>query len=119
VPLARSLAENGYLFLIMDGFDEIAQQFRAKALDRIYQLADQIPLLLTSRTAEYVAAVQEVGRGMPRAGVVELLPADAQAIRRYLIETTAAVPPGRWDQVFEGCSSSEGTSGLGLCLISG
>lgn len=101
VPLARALVENGHLFLILDGFDEIAEQSRAKALDRIYRLGDQVPLMLTSRTAEYVAEVQEVGRGMPRAGAVELVPVNTQAIKRYLAKTTAAVPPGRWGPVFD------------------
>jgi hypothetical protein len=100
VPLAKALIDNDHLLLILDGFDEIAEQSRVKALDRIYGLGDQVPLVLTSRTAEYVEAIQEQGRGMPRAGVVELVPVSARAIKRYLARTTAAVPAGRWDQVF-------------------
>lgn len=98
--LARLLVDSDRLILILDGFDEIPEPSRERALDRIHGLGDRVPLVLTSRPAEYVKAVQDMGRGLSRAGAVELVPVNTQAIKRYLARTTAAVPAGRWDPVF-------------------
>ncbi|EMF01447.1 XRE-family transcriptional regulator [Streptomyces mobaraensis NBRC 13819 = DSM 40847] len=73
--LARALIEEDRVLPVLDGFDELAPDLRLKALDALNSLGD-MPLLLTSRTQEYIEAVEEKS-GKPRkvltgAAVVEL-----------------------------------------------
>ena len=98
--IAFGLAATGKLMLILDGLDEIPATLRADALRRISDLGSDAPLVVTSRTAEYELAVEELGRGLPRAAVVEVLPLTPGEIKKYLTEATAP-PASRWKPVFD------------------
>jgi NACHT domain len=100
VQLSTALVQSNHLPLVLDGFDEIPSASRKAALEGIARLGEEVPVVVTSRTDEYRQAVQDLGRGLPRAAVVELSSVDARAIRDYLARTTAVLPPGRWDAVF-------------------
>ncbi len=99
VSIAYTLLTTRKLLLILDGVDEMPAQVRSEALRRISAMPWDTPLVVTSRTAEYVQAVEDLQRGLPRAAVVELLPLRLSDIRAYLIEATAA-PESRWQPVF-------------------
>ncbi|MFJ9350176.1 NACHT domain-containing protein [Streptomyces sp. NPDC101237] len=72
--LARGLLDAGLVVPVLDGFDELAVPARADAVRRINaELDADLPLLLTSRTAAWAAAVTQ-GDVLTAAEVVELLP---------------------------------------------
>ncbi|GAA4803482.1 NACHT domain-containing protein [Streptomyces ziwulingensis] len=110
VPLARSLVEDDRLLFVLDGFDEIPQASRAEALRGIKEIGARVPVVVTSRTDEYRQAVEDFGRGLPRAAAVELSPVDAPAVKSYLREYTALIPPDRWDEVFTLLDRADGNA---------
>lgn len=110
VPLSAALVENEHLLLILDGFDEIPEPSREKALIGINGLGDHVPVVVTSRTDEYRQAVLDHGRGVARAAAVELSPVGVPAIKNYLARTTSAIPPDRWDAVFSLLDRANGSA---------
>ncbi len=98
--MAYALLTTSKLLLIVDGLDEMPTKYRINALRGISQLPADMPLIVTSRTTEYVQAVQNVGRGLPQAAVVELLPLRPSDTRTYLIQATAP-PESRWRPVLD------------------
>jgi NACHT domain len=98
--IAHVLMATRRLLLILDGFDEIPPQARPEALRRISAIPSDLPLIVTSRTSEYVQAVRDLQRGLPRTATVELLPLRLSDIPPYLVKATAA-PESRWQPVFE------------------
>ncbi|MFI5683020.1 NACHT domain-containing protein [Streptomyces sp. NPDC051636] len=108
VPLSRELAESGRLLLVLDGLDELPRASRGTALRKIGQLRTA-PVVVTSRTSEYLQAVEDAGLGLPNAAAVELSPVDVPAIKRYLARTTSQFPPGRWNDVFAHLDRGEGS----------
>jgi NACHT domain len=99
VTIAYALLATRKLLLVLDGIDEMPAHLRSEALHRISAMPPDTPLVVTSRTAEYVQAVENRERGLPRAAVVELLPLRLSDIRTYLVEATAP-PESRWQPVF-------------------
>lgn len=100
VTMAHALLVAGKLSLIIDGLDELPRRHRPKALLRISAMSADMPLVVTSRTAEYVQAVRKVRRGLPRAAAVELLPLRRSDIQIYLTKATAP-PESRWQPVLD------------------
>jgi hypothetical protein len=98
--IAFALLTTGKLLLILDGMDEIPSGLRVDALCRIGDLPSDLPLVVTSRTAEYVQTVADLGRGLARAAAVELLPLSLAEVRTYLRDATAP-PTSRWKPVFD------------------
>jgi NACHT domain len=98
--IAFALLTTGKLLLILDGMDEIPSGLRVDALRGIGDLPSDSPLVVTSRTAEYVQAVVDRGRGLARAVAVELLPLSLAEVRTYLKDATAP-PASRWKPVFD------------------
>jgi len=98
--IAFALVTTGKLLLILDGMDEIPPGPRIDALRGIGDLSSDSPLVVTSRTAEYVQAVIDRGRGLGRAVAVELLPLSLAEVRTYLKDATAP-PASRWNPVFD------------------
>jgi NACHT domain len=98
--IALALLTTGKLLLILDGMDEIPSGLRAEALRGISDLPSDSPVLVTSRTTEYVRAVVDRGSGLARAAVVELLPLSLAEVRTYLKDATAP-PASRWKPVFD------------------
>jgi hypothetical protein len=98
--MAHALLTTNKVLLIVDGLDEMPTKYRINALLGISQLPADMPLIVTSRTTEYVQAVQHVGRGLPQAAVVELLPLRPSDTRAYLSQATAP-PESRWQPVLD------------------
>lgn len=98
--LATRLARSGRLLLVLDGFDEIAHESRRDAMHELVRFGSQVPLIVTSRTDEYQQAVVAYERGLPLAAALELSPVENSAVKDYLADNTAHIPPDRWNEVF-------------------
>ncbi|MFB7629341.1 helix-turn-helix domain-containing protein [Streptomyces sp. NPDC056149] len=83
--LADALVETGRILPVLDGFDEIADGLRRPALEALN--ATTLPLLLTSRPAEYAAAVAETDV-LTSAAAVELTDLTLNDLADYLPRTT-------------------------------
>ncbi|MGW1372994.1 helix-turn-helix domain-containing protein [Streptomyces sp. NPDC002446] len=99
--LAAALVETGRVLPVLDGFDEIAGGLRRPALEALN--ATTLPLLLTSRPAEYAAAVAETDV-LTSAAAVELTDLTLSDLADYLPRTTrkargGALSSTAWDPV--------------------
>ncbi|WP_414166410.1 helix-turn-helix domain-containing protein [Streptoverticillium reticulum] len=83
--LAAALVESGWVLPVLDGFDEIAGGLRRPALEALN--ATILPLLLTSRPAEYAAAVAETDV-LTSAAAVELTDLTLDDLADYLPRST-------------------------------
>jgi hypothetical protein len=98
------------LLPILDGFDEMPEHRRGDAIIAINRaLGRTSPLVLSSRTEEYRAAV-DTGPGavLFRAAVLKLEPLDPDAAYRYL---RAATPPrrrDRWNELIDRAGTDRG-----------
>ncbi|MFF8023209.1 helix-turn-helix domain-containing protein [Streptomyces sp. NPDC007896] len=88
--LASALVESGRILPVLDGFDEMADGLRRPALEALN--ATTLPLLLTSRPAEYAAAVAETDV-LTSAAALELTDLTLDDLANYLPRTTRK--PGR------------------------
>ncbi len=98
---ASQLVESGRILPVLDGFDEIAAGLRRPALEAIN--ATTLPLVLTSRPAEYVAAVAETDV-LTSAAAIELSDLTLDDLADYLPRTTRKAGRGHpatnaWDPV--------------------
>ncbi|MEU2711936.1 helix-turn-helix domain-containing protein [Streptomyces sp. NPDC007205] len=99
--LASALVESGRVLPVLDGFDEIADGLRRPALEALN--ATTLPLLLTSRPAEYAAAVAETDV-LTSAAAIELTDLTLDDLAAYLPRTTrkpggAGPASNAWDPV--------------------
>ncbi|MET7684674.1 helix-turn-helix domain-containing protein [Streptomyces sp. NPDC005423] len=99
--LAAALVDSGRVLPVLDGFDEIADGLRRPALEALN--ATTLPLLLTSRPAEYTAAVRETDV-LTSAAAIELVDLTLDDLAHYLPRTTRKPDPanpdgGAWDPV--------------------
>ncbi|MFE4574167.1 helix-turn-helix domain-containing protein [Streptomyces chartreusis] len=90
--LAAELVESGRILPVLDGFDEIADGLRRPALEALN--ATTLPLVLTSRPAEYAAAVAETDV-LTAAAAIRLTDLTLDDLAAYLPRTTRK--PGRED----------------------
>ncbi|MFH9659641.1 helix-turn-helix domain-containing protein [Streptomyces sp. NPDC017248] len=103
VSLAAALVDSGRVLPVLDGFDEMADGLRRPALEALN--ATTLPLLLTSRPAEYAAAVAETDV-LTSAASVELTGLTVDDLDHYLPRTTRKSDPadpgrGAWDRVLK------------------
>ncbi len=98
--VAAALAERGHILPVLDGLDELPEQARAEVIEALNaSLATGDQLVLTSRTAEFAAAVGRAGRVITGAAVITprlLSPATAVD---YLRACLPADPPESWREV--------------------
>ncbi|MFD0381988.1 NACHT domain-containing protein [Streptomyces stramineus] len=99
--LAAALVDSGRVLPVLDGFDEIADGLRRPALEALN--ATTLPLLLTSRPAEYAAAVAETDV-LTSAAAVNLSDLTLSDLADYLPRTTRKAGGGdpartAWDPV--------------------
>ncbi|KUL22074.1 NACHT domain-containing protein [Streptomyces regalis] len=82
---AAELLDNGRLLLVLDGFDELAAEARPQVLRALNAMRgrDEGKVLLTSRPAEYAAAVEEAGF-LSAAAVIELESLGTEDLRHFL-----------------------------------
>ncbi|MBF8187827.1 NACHT domain-containing protein [Nonomuraea sp. K274] len=90
------------LLLILDGLDEMPASEREQALIQINAaFSARYPLVLTSRTAEYLATIgSQQADVLTAAAAIEIKPLDAAAIRDYLTITTKPARLPEWSNVF-------------------
>jgi hypothetical protein len=93
---------------VLDGLDEMLPERRHAGLVALDDAVRKrnLPLVLTSRTSEYVDALAALnGRVVARAAVVELRPLSVETSLDYLVRSTPPATAQRWRQVL---SSSVG-----------
>ncbi|MFE4173170.1 NACHT domain-containing protein [Streptomyces sp. NPDC056909] len=92
--LAAGLVEARRVLPVLDGFDELAPSLYPDVLRELN--ATSMPLVLTSRPAQYAAAVAEAGV-LGRAAAIALDDLVLDDLTSYLPLTTRTSAPGRWD----------------------
>ncbi|MFE9259224.1 helix-turn-helix domain-containing protein, partial [Streptomyces sp. NPDC006879] len=90
--LAAALIEASLILPVLDGFDEIAEGLRRRALESLN--ATSLPLVLTSRREEYEEAVQAARTPLVWAAGIELADLTLADVEAYL-PRTARAPGGR------------------------
>ncbi|HEY3607401.1 MAG TPA: TIR domain-containing protein [Pseudonocardiaceae bacterium] len=94
--LAAALVGKGLILPVLDGFDEIADGLHPAALEELS--ATTLPLMLTSRSTEYAAAVAGT-RGLTRAAAVELADLTLDDLADYLLRSSSRAATPEWHQV--------------------
>ncbi|MPY63128.1 NACHT domain-containing protein [Streptomyces spongiae] len=94
--LATALVEKELILPVLDGFDEIADKLRAAALEQLSETT--MPLVLTSRTAQYRSAVRNT-RGLKRAAAVELTALGPDDAKDYLVRGSSRDVTRAWEDV--------------------
>ncbi|OCC08055.1 helix-turn-helix domain-containing protein [Streptomyces sp. PTY087I2] len=84
--LAAALIDAGFILPVLDGFDEIAEGLRQEALEALN--ATSLPLVLTSRAAEYAEAVRAARAPLVWAAGIELTGLTPDDLLVYLSRTT-------------------------------
>ncbi|MFB7913020.1 helix-turn-helix domain-containing protein [Streptomyces sp. NPDC056061] len=87
--LAAALIDAGVVLPVLDGFDEIAEGLRRAALEALNTTS--LPLVLTSRRAEFAEAVQAVGAPLVWAAGIELTDLTLDDLAAYLPRTARPV----------------------------
>jgi hypothetical protein len=98
--LAEVLLDDGFLAIILDGFDELAPEFRSRAVQELNDLDDQRYVLLSSRIEEYETAVKPVRNTVnlfKNAQGVIVLPQQPDQVLDYLKRRSFA--EDRWNEV--------------------
>ncbi|QTE03063.1 helix-turn-helix domain-containing protein [Streptomyces cyanogenus] len=103
VSLASALVDSGRVLPVLDGFDEMSDGLRRPALEALNATA--LPLVLTSRPAEYAAAVEETDV-LTSAAPIELTDLTLDDLDHYLPRTTRKTDrtdpaAGAWDSVLK------------------
>ncbi|WP_314176567.1 NACHT domain-containing protein [Streptomyces winkii] len=101
----RELVRDLRVLPVIDGFDELPPPAREKALAGLNRaLADDAPLILTSRTAEYTHAAggEDV---LASAAVVRAEPVPAAAAAEYLRRTCHPERLGDWEELLTALSA--------------
>src|SRR5207249_3409452 len=99
--LAAELFDSGRILPVLDGFDEVAGALHRPALDALR--STNAPLVLTSRSDEYAAAVRATNV-LASAAAVELDDLTMADLVDYLPRTTRRTAPGGfpiWDTVLD------------------
>jgi hypothetical protein len=94
--LAAALIGKGLILPVLDGFDEIADGLHPAALWELSATA--LPLVLTSRSEEYVAAVAGT-RGLTRAAAIELNDLTLDGMADYLLRSSPKNAMPEWHHV--------------------
>lgn len=98
---AAALAHGGHILPILDGLDEVSKAHRARLVAALNSsLTHRDQLILTSRKAEFGAAVNQVGRPLTAAAVIVPKALSRQDIANYLRDCLSGAPSSPWEQVF-------------------
>jgi hypothetical protein len=90
---AGELFRSGRLALFLDGFDEMPERLRPRALARLAE-EPGVRMVIAGRTQEFAAADGE--SHLPYAAVVELLPVGAPAAAEYLLHGQTSSRQQMW-----------------------
>ncbi|MFI6158148.1 helix-turn-helix domain-containing protein [Kitasatospora sp. NPDC051170] len=119
--LAAALIRSDALLPVLDGFDEIGEGLRARALEALNET--QRPLVLTSRRGELAEAVEAVHAPLLGAAVVELADLTPEDLRHYLPRTSrtshAGTPgtPDGWETLLPELHRPETEAGRRLARV--
>jgi hypothetical protein len=94
---AGHLLRAGRVALFLDGLDEMPEDFRGRALDRLRDEAAGLWVVITSRTGQYREAIA-TGQ-LDNAAVIELRPVRARAAADYLLHGQTGPQHTHWQQV--------------------
>jgi hypothetical protein len=94
---AGRLLRAGRVALFLDGLDEMSEDVRGRALDRLREEAAGLWVVVTSRTGQYRQAV--AAGQLDNAAVIELRPVRARAAADYLLHGQTGPQHARWQQV--------------------
>lgn len=112
---AQALLDHEWVLPLVDGLDELAAELRPVALRAISDAFVSAPLVLTSRTAEFL----QLGSGgaaptapLGHAVAIEVQPLDIGQAREHLVRS-AGSPAGRrrWEEVFSSLLSGSALEG--------
>jgi hypothetical protein len=100
VDITAHLARGGDIMLVLDGFDEIAEPFRANAFVGLQHALDTstAPIVVTSRPDEFMSARAASGLRVEGWSIVVLRPISPEQARAYLEKDH---DPGNWTAVFD------------------
>jgi hypothetical protein len=93
---ADELLRSGRVALFLDGLDEMPQDMRAAALNRVDQVRG-LRIVVSSRPGEYRHAVQ--AGGLDNTAVIELRPVRPAAAAEYLVHGQAGPNRQKWEQL--------------------
>ncbi|MFD8639294.1 NACHT domain-containing protein [Streptomyces zaomyceticus] len=102
--VAHGLITSGRILPILDGFDELPDATRPKALAQLSRsLLPAGRFVLTSRTAEFTTAVNAGELRIPKTAAVQLQPLELDELRAYLPRTSRERDDSttKWDGVLE------------------
>ena len=120
--LAADLLDADLVLPVLDGFDEIAEGLRCQALKALNRT--ELPLVLTSRQAEFAEAVREAHAPLASAVVVELCDLALDDLQNYLPRTAPALrspagpdePGATWDTVLDQAQTTDGAGHANLAV---
>ncbi|MGW4411893.1 NACHT domain-containing protein [Nonomuraea sp. NPDC004702] len=97
---AAALANSGRILPILDGLDEISDDRRVRVLTALNKsLGEHGHIIVTSRTAEFRATVDQVGRPLAGAEVIAARALSRQDAADYLSDCLSGSPPAAWKRV--------------------
>lgn len=102
--VAHGLITSGRVLPVLDGFDELPDATRSKALAQLCRsLLPAGRFVLTSRTAEFTDAVNAGELRIPKTAAVQLQPLELDELRAYLPRTSRERDDSttKWDRVLE------------------
>ncbi|MET7407977.1 helix-turn-helix domain-containing protein [Streptomyces parvulus] len=108
---AAALVDDGHILPVLDGFDEMAEGLRRRALEELNRTS--LPLVLTSRPDEYAAAVRSATDGtvtpLKWAAAVELAEITPADLLEYMPRATRSplAADGPWDRTLRGRTDPE------------
>nr|SBO96061.1 transcriptional regulator, XRE family [Nonomuraea gerenzanensis] len=95
-----ALVQGGHILPVLDGLDEVSAPMRARIFEAVNSsLGEGDGMILTSRRAEFTAAVREAGRPLTGAAVIVARPLSRAAAADYLAACLPAHPPSAWTEV--------------------
>ncbi|MEU3214521.1 helix-turn-helix domain-containing protein [Streptomyces sp. NPDC006971] len=92
-PLAAALVDAGLVLPVLDGFDEVAEGLRQASLEALNAVS--LPLVLTSRRAEFAEAVHAAGTPLVWAAGIELTDLALDDLVAYLPRTARPIVRGK------------------------
>ncbi|RGA06328.1 NACHT domain-containing protein [Microbispora triticiradicis] len=122
---ARTLVGRGHILPILDGLDELPGDARASAIAALNgSLAERDQFILTSRTGELAAALDQAGDVLTAAAVIAPRPLTPQAAAGYVRTCLPPRPRHDWTPVIEALENADrpglaevASTALGLWLI--
>ncbi|MEV4804021.1 NACHT domain-containing protein [Nonomuraea sp. NPDC049421] len=122
---ARALAMHGHVLPVLDGLDEMPKPARVAVISTLNRwLASGDQYILTSRTTEFAAAVDQAGEVLRAAAVIAPATITAEVAENHLRDCLPRVPRHDWTPIWSALRDGSSPSlsrvtetALGLWLI--